>query len=166
MRLFAALFILCSSCAIASSEGEPPDPVVVVEPAKPVTTTAPAEDGAAKPVNILAAPEPSQGGMDALGSFKLEYDAELNCLFHVEEDNNGEPGTGGRLVIVWPFGYSASLDDTGKVTVFDERDQPVTATGVPFEMGGGFGELLRGNEPGACDAIGAWYANGPPLVRG
>lgn len=114
-------------------------------------------DGGNEPlarVDILTGPN---SGMEALGTFTLEYDAVRNCLFWFEEDNNGEPGTGGRNVIVWPSGYSAVADgDT--VTVLDADGNPVASTGKPFQLAGG-----SGRTDGHCDAIGAWYANGAPI---
>ncbi|MDH3307857.1 MAG: hypothetical protein OEO77_10105 [Acidimicrobiia bacterium] len=110
-------------------------------------------------VELLTGP---MSGMEALGTFVLEYDASLNCVYFVEEDNNGEPGTGGRVVIVWPPGYTAiAIGD--KVSVFDAAGALAARTGVPFEMAGGGGPY----NGVYCDAIGAWHpSTGPRPVDG
>ncbi len=112
-----------------------------------------AVDGA---VEILTAGADAEGGMDALGTFTLRYDRVLNCLYHDEPDNNGEPGTGGRVVIVWPFGYTAVAAED-EVVVLDSTGTSVARAGVAFQMGGGAGPA----DGGHCDAIGVWVANGP-----
>lgn len=163
-RLALTVLLSLTACTVAFEEGEAPEPVVVLDPPREVTTTAPPADGSFH-VDILTDPVPARGGMDALGTFTLEYDAELNCLYHVEEDNNGEPGTGGRVVIQWPFGHTASLQN-GKVIVFDDTGKAVTTAGVQFQIGGGGGEFDGSGIPGGCDAIGIWYANGDPIPPG
>ena len=96
-------------------------------------------------------------GSEALGSFTLQFDSELNCLYHNEADNNGEPGTGGRVVVVWPEGYSA-LVDGDEVNVRDEAGVVVARTNATFQIAGGSGPA-----DGHCDSIGAWFANGGPI---
>lgn len=102
--------------------------------------------------------EQTQVGMEALGTFNLQFDPELNCLYHDEPSNNGEPGTGGRIIVIWPEGYSAVRTPDGAF-VADASGTPVAATDSPFQIGGGAIEV-----PGEhCEAIGAWLANGAPL---
>lgn len=116
-------------------------------------TTSQAEAGA---VEILT--RPGLGGASALSTFVLIHDPQRNCLFSIEEDNNGEPGTGGRVVIVWPDGYSArSRGDS--VTVFDAEGRAVARTGVPFRLPGGGGPATEDH----CDAVGQWVAGGDPM---
>lgn len=110
-------------------------------------------------VEILTANEDSDGGMEALNSFTLRHDADQNCLYHDEPDNNGEPGTGGRVAIIWPFGFTA-IADGGGVSVLDAAGTPVAHTGVTFQIGGG---AVPANTD-YCDVIGIWVANGPPLA--
>lgn len=117
----------------------------------------PAQPGS--PVEILTAAAEANGGMDALGSFVLRHDPDLNCLYHDEPDNNGEPGTGGRVAILWPFGFTAAADGDG-VVVFDETGMPVARTGHEFQIGGG--GLPADAEH--CNAIGVWVANGSPIT--
>jgi hypothetical protein len=110
-------------------------------------------------VEILTAAEDSGHVMQALSSFTLRYDAEQNCLYHDEPDNNGEPGTGGRVSIVWPFGFTAIADDNG-VSVLDATGTPVARTGVTFQIDGGAVPAATDY----CDVIGVWVAAGPPIV--
>ena len=98
--------------------------------------------------------EPS--GMEALGTYTLQYDAELNCLYHDEPDNNGEPGTGGRVVIQWLRGTTASLAD-GVVTVVDTEGNEIARTGEPVTLTGG-GTAFLGSDH--CNAVGIWMVSG------
>jgi hypothetical protein len=110
-------------------------------------------------VEILTASADADGGMDALSTFTLHHDPNLNCLYHDEPDNNGEPGTGGRVAIVWPFGFTAIADEDG-VVVFDQAGTPVARTGRAFQIGGG--GLPADSDH--CQAIGVWVANGSPIT--
>ena len=96
----------------------------------------------------------SADSMNALSTFVLEYDPDQNCLFHWEEDNNGEPGTGGRVIVIWPEGHTAERrgDD---VVVLDAAGDEVARTGVAVTLGGGGGASPTDH----CDAIGAWIAS-------
>ena len=166
-RIVLTFVLLLAGCSVAVEEPQVrravAPPPIAVDPPREITTTTAAPDVDSFPVDILTAGQANQGGMDALGTFVLKYDPDLNCLYHLEEDNNGEPGTGGRVVIVWPFGYSA-MNQQGKVVVFDETGKPVATTGVQFQIGGGGDAFDRGGMgDGGCDAIGVWYANGGPL---
>jgi len=161
----AMMLAACSAPATDRPVGRPVEPpVVVVDPPREVTTTAPPSE-TPFPVDILTDPAPATAGMDALGTFTLRYDPDLNCLYHLEEDNNGEPGTGGRVVIQWPFGYTA-MHQAGKVIVFDKDSKAMAVTGIEFQMGGGGGSFDGTGIPGGCDAVGIWYANGDPLSSG
>lgn len=91
------------------------------------------------------------GGQDALSTFVLEYDVDLNCFYHDEEDNNGEPGTGGRVVVQWPPGYTGTFLD-GVGTVYDADGNIAAQTGVPVLLGGGGGPYTGDH----CAAIGIW----------
>lgn len=124
--------------------------------AAPTTTTVPT-----RMVELITA-QPGGAQMEALGVFTLKYDPELNCLYFDEPDNNGEPGTGGRNIIVWPAGFTAEA--TGdEVVVHDPQGAAVASTGVPFQMSGGGGPYSGEH----CDAIGAWIAaSGPQPVDG
>ena len=110
-------------------------------------------------IGILTASADAHAGMEALNTFTLRYDPNLNCLYHDEPDNNGEPGTGGRVAIMWPFGFTAVADEDG-VVVFDEAGTPVARTGYAFQIGGG--GLPADSDH--CQAIGVWVANGSPIT--
>lgn len=97
--------------------------------------------------------------MEALSTFLLYHDPDRNCLYHDEADNNGEPGTGGRVAIVWRSGFTAIADKDG-VVVLDETGTPVARTGYAFPIGGG--GLPADSDH--CDAIGVWVANGSPIT--
>lgn len=94
-------------------------------------------------------------GNEALSTFTLQYDDNLNCLYHDEEDNNGEPGTGGRVVIQWPRGTTASLAN-GVVTVIDAQGTELAKSGEPVTLTGG-GSAFLGSDH--CNAIGIWIVN-------
>lgn len=161
-RIALAGLVVITACSTPAAEltvRRPVAPPIVAQPA-PATTVA---GDASFPVDILTAPAPNQDGMDALGTFVLKYDAELNCIYHAEEDNNGEPGTGGRVVIQWPFGYTA-INQGGKVIVLDDAGTAVAVTGVEFQMAGGGSAFNNSELPGGCEAAGIWYANGGPLT--
>ncbi len=103
------------------------------------------------------------GGMAALGRYELRYDPELDCLYLPgdEDGNEGEPGTGGRTLPVWPFGYTATSDP---VTVYD-YDGVVRATeGDLIESGGGFVPVEFVDASDSCGATGAWIMSSPPIV--
>lgn len=108
-------------------------------------------------VDILTGDPEGSLGQQALSSFTLQYDPELNCLYHDEPDNNGEPGTGGRVVVVWPDGYSALRHGDGAVVINQAGDE-VARTGESFSLAGG----AIGGGSGHCDSIGTWVANGGP----
>jgi len=111
-------------------------------------------------VDILTG-EPEGGrGWNALSSFTLQYDGDLNCLYHDEPDNNGEPGTGGRVAIVWPAEYSAVRDGVG-VIVRNPVGDIVARSGETFQIGGG----MRTGGSGHCGSIGEWIANGGPKTE-
>ena len=130
---------------------------LVAEASSPhaAVTEASTVDGiAAGPDRVEIVTHDDEAGMEARGTFVLEYDAEHNCLFHLEADNNGEPGTGGRVIVIWPEGHTAerSGDD---VVVVDETGEEVARTGVPVTLAGGGGAT----ELDHCGAVGAWSVN-------
>jgi len=95
-------------------------------------------------------------GNEALSTFTLQYDDNLNCLYHDEEDNNGEPGTGGRVVVQWLRGTTASLAN-GVVTVIDADGTELARSGEPVTLTGG-GSAFLGSDH--CKAIGIWIVGG------
>lgn len=139
MRYITTLILVLSLAGCSPSSSEP--------------TSDGTDSTSASDVPVLTG-EPS--GMEALGTFTLQYDAELNCLYHDEEDNNGEPGTGGRVVVQWPQGTTASLVG-GVVTVVDADGIEIARTGEPVTLGGGGTPFLGSDH---CNAIGIWMVNG------
>jgi hypothetical protein len=83
-------------------------------------------------VDLITAASRSTAGMDALGSFTIQYDADGNCLYW---EQDGRRGT-----LAWPFGFSATEAD-GVATVFDASGAEVVTTGEAVELGGGGGSL-------------------------
>jgi hypothetical protein len=100
-------------------------------------------------VDILTSPIRAGGGMEALGSFILNYDPELKCLYF------SEPGSNDRIVPVWPFGYSATSDP---MSLYDYDGNVVAVAGEALELGGGnVGTgLVEGN---ICGASSTWIVN-------
>ncbi|MEM8708556.1 MAG: hypothetical protein AAGE98_18975 [Actinomycetota bacterium] len=139
MRWAIVMVVLGLSSAACA---DPTDSMVVLEPGDP----------------IWIPTERTVVGMEALGTFDLRFDPELNCLYHDEPSNNGEPGTGGRIVVIWPDGYRAERTPDGAAIVGADGIA-VATTNSPFQLAGGAVEPPDGH----CDAIGAWLANGGPL---
>ncbi len=105
-------------------------------------------------VDILTDRIRLSGGMDALGTFELRYDPDLNCVYFT----GTEDGDGGRTVPVWPFGFSATRSP---MTVYDFDAVPVAAEGDTLELGGGFvgAQSVDGNP---CGAESAWIVSWEP----
>ena len=103
------------------------------------------------------------GGMSALGRFVVMFDADRGCVYFPgdEESNNGEPGTGGRTLPVWPFGYTAELDP---LRIYDFDGNLLAPEGDTIEMGGGFVSAELTDVENDCGATGAWIASSPPVV--
>ena len=102
-------------------------------------------------VEILTSPSRFGGGMDALGTFDLSYDADMNCLYFTGVEDQG----GTRLVPVWPFGYSATSDP---LTIFDYDGNVLAVEGDTLELGGG-GVSASGLEGNLCGASQTWVVN-------
>jgi hypothetical protein len=104
-------------------------------------------------VDLITMASRTSGGMDALGTFTMQYDSSANCLY-AELD-------GQRSTFVWPFGYSGTNSD-GVVTVFDARGEPAATTGEEIQLGGGGGDaivvLVTGDD--RCGATNFWFVNG------
>lgn len=140
------------SFALTDTEGNP-----LVELPEPAVLRLLPPDEAETSIDVLTGEPEGSRGMNALSSFTLQYDSALNCLYHDEPDNNGEPGTGGRVVIIWPEGYTAVSDEAG-VAVRNPAGDVVARSGETFQIGGG----MRTGGSGQCGSIGDWIANGGP----
>ncbi len=104
-------------------------------------------------IDISTNPVRTSIGMAALmGGVVLRYDPEGNCLYTVDTDD-------ARVVIVWPFGFTAHTGDPA--TVYDPAGNSVARVGVPFDIGGGDGGVMI--DPPPCRADRLWIANGDPI---
>lgn len=143
----------------ADSIADASGPVELVQPVElvPATTIPPIPSTTIVPtgpsVEILTADAPTPLSQQALNEINLRHDPELNCLYFDSPDNNGEPGTGGRNVVIWPFGYTAVLDGED-VVVLNEFGAIVAQTNMRVTLVGGTGGPL----PDHCGAIGVWRA--------
>jgi len=54
-------------------------------------------------IELLTQPTRGGGGMDALGTFEVAFDANLNCVYF-PGDGDVAPDEG-RTAPIWPFGY-------------------------------------------------------------
>jgi hypothetical protein len=105
-------------------------------------------------VDMLTAASRFRGGMDALGTFTMNYDSAADCLYAEFDDQ--------RSTFVWPFGYSAT-ESNGIVTVFDARGAPVATSGEQIQLGGGDAggtNLIGVAGDNRCDAAKFWVVNG------
>lgn len=115
--------------------GELPEPVPVVE----------------GDVDLMTSEIRAAAGMDALGTFEVRYDADVNCVYLT-----GAAGdTGYRLAPVWPFGYSAT---SAPLTVYDYDGNVVVTESETIELGGGAVDaaFVDGD---VCGADEAWVVN-------
>jgi hypothetical protein len=87
-------------------------------------------------------------GMSALGTFPLQYDTDLGCVYLGDPDE--------RVLPVWPFGYTA---DGSPVVVYDQDGTEVAREGDVLEMGGGFGSVATYSASDRCGADEAWIVN-------
>lgn len=103
-------------------------------------------------IDIPTYPIRTTAGMAALmSSVVLRYDHGGNCLYIEDSD-------GSRLVIVWPFGFTAHTGDPA--AVYDPAGNVVARVGVPFDIGGGEGEKMADAPP--CRADRLWIADAAP----
>lgn len=103
-------------------------------------------------IDIPTNPVRTSAGMAALmGSVVLRYDRPGNCLYIEDTD-------GARVVIVWPFGFSAHTGDPA--AVYDPAGNIVARVGVPFDIGGGEGGMIPDAPP--CRADRLWIADAAP----
>lgn len=102
-------------------------------------------------VEILTSSLRSGGGMDALGTFEMAYDPDLNCVYFP----GSEGGPEGRTVPMWPFGYSATSDP---LTLYDYDGNVFAVEGDTLELGGGNvpADMVEGER---CGAENAWVVN-------
>jgi hypothetical protein len=105
---------------------------------------------AARPgaVPLITSELRSGAGMDALGTFALQFDTELGCVYLGDADE--------QILPVWPFGYTA---DGSPVVIYDQDGMAVAREGDMLEMGGGFGSITAYPESVRCGAAEVWEVN-------
>jgi len=108
-------------------------------------------------VELLTQPNRAGGGMGALGTFELRFDAELGCVYFPADETDA--GGSGRTVPVWPFGYTA---ESNPLRIYDQDGVLVAQEGNVIQMGGGFVEYVTDQE--LCGAGGAWIMSSRPVI--
>jgi hypothetical protein len=108
-------------------------------------------------VELLTQPNRAGGGMGALGTFELRFDADFGCVYFPGDETDA--GDNGRTVPVWPFGYTAESDP---LRIYDHDGVLVAQEGDVIQMGGGFVEYVTDRE--LCGAAGAWIMSSRPVV--
>lgn len=100
------------------------------------------------PDDVPISTQPRQrGGMAALGTFVLRYDADGDCLYF-------EGGDADRVKPIWPYGSRALRDPA---VVVDGRGVALAAVDQEIEVGGGYGHLLPdADDPTDCGAESVW----------
>lgn len=96
------------------------------------------------------------GGMQALGSFTVRYDARQRCVY-LDDGHR-------RVAALWPFGYTARADP---LRIVDARGAVVLREGDQFRSGGGFVPTTALDHPcGADGDEGAWIMSDRPDPAG
>ena len=108
-------------------------------------------------VELPTQPNRAGGGMEALGTFELRFDADLGCVYFPGDESDA--GSNGRTVPVWPFGYTAA---SNPLRIYDQDGVLVAREGDVIQMGGGFVEYVTDQE--LCGASGAWIMSSRPVV--
>lgn len=108
-------------------------------------------------VELLTHPNRAGGGMEALGTFELSFDADLGCAYFPGDETDA--GGSGRTVPVWPFGFTA---ESNPLRIYDQDGVLVAQEGDVIQMGGGFVEYVTDQE--LCGAAGAWIMSSRPVV--
>ncbi|HKZ30597.1 MAG TPA: hypothetical protein VJ482_13320 [Acidimicrobiia bacterium] len=108
-------------------------------------------------VKLLTQSNRAGGGMQALGTFEVAFDQDLDCVFFPGDESS--PDGRGRVVPVWPFGYTA---ESNPLRIYDQDGELVAEEGDVIQMGGGFVEHVTENE--LCGAGGAWIMSSHPEI--
>ncbi len=118
---------------------------------------------AARPgdVELLTNSTRAGGGMDALGTFEVRFDAERRCVYFV--DGGDDTGGDGRTVPIWPFGYTATAVP---LQIFDQDGRLVAREGDVIQMGGGLVGPPSDDRPENCTATNVWIMSSRPEVVG
>lgn len=118
---------------------------------------------AARPgnVDLLTKSTRAGGGMEALGTFEVRFDAELRCVYFA--DGGDDTGGNGRTAPIWPFGYTATSDP---LQIFDQDGRLVAREGDVIQMGGGHIGPPGDTRPENCAATDVWIMSSRPEVVG
>ncbi len=84
--------------------------------------------------------KPGEGGSQALISGTVALD-ENHCVFL------DYPGYNDRTYVLWPAGYSATVDQRGQVSLLDTNGTQVARSGDQISMGGGYFAAPAGTHP-------------------
>jgi len=116
---------------------------------------------AARPgdVALLTKSTRAGGGMEALGTFEVRFDAEPRCVYFADggDDTDGD----GRTVPIWPFGYTATSDP---LQVFDQDGRLVAREGDVIQMGGGHVGPPGDDRPENCGTTDVWIMRAVPAA--
>ena len=132
--------------------------IVLDEPLATLPEPIPVVEGA---IEIPTGPRTNAGMMALFGAESIDWDDGAACMY-VDLD-------GTRIVIVWPFGFTATLDP---LTIYDPAGEPVLTEGEAFEIGGGHvGTIGFDGEPvlperELCGADDVFLAGSGPTIIG
>ncbi|MEX2546552.1 MAG: hypothetical protein WD830_02035 [Chloroflexota bacterium] len=83
-------------------------------------------------ISLSTQPPPQSEGCDqALGHGRLVPDPRSGLAI-AGSDGTAQP-------VMWPFGFSAVLDDASRIVLLNENGQPIAREGDTVEFGGGLG---------------------------
>jgi len=99
------------------------------------------------PITLVTTP-PGSASMDAGDVFVLRHDEEIGCIY-LERAS----GADGRVLPIWPFGYSTASDP---LWVLDDRGARVAQAGDPVGLGGGSIPLDHIDTAERCGADDGW----------
>jgi len=118
---------------------------------------------AARPgdVELLTQPTRAGGGMEALGTFEVMFDAELRCVYFSADPD--EPAGEARTAPIWPFGYTA---ESNPLRIFDQDGQLIAREGDVIQTGGGHVGPPDDDRPENCGANDVWIMSSRPEVVG
>ena len=108
-------------------------------------------------VELLTQSNRAGGGMEALGTFEVEFDEELHFVYFPGDEFSADGSS--RIVPVWPFGYTA---ESNPLRIYDQAGELLAEEGDTIQMGGGFVENVTDQE--LCGSGGAWIMSSPPAI--
>ena len=117
------------------------------------------EQVAARPgdVELLTKSTRGGGGMDALGTFEVRFDPDLNCVYFPGDGDVAPEGS--RTAPIWPFGYTAAANP---LRIFDHDGRLVAREGDVIQVGGGHVGPPSDDRPENCGATDVWIMSSRP----